>query len=108
MHGRRHDAAEQLNLLVIYRHFSGLPVGTGVRHPDFESSFAEMQITPALVEPTLDFDVDGKLVMVGRCVPAGVTMQCPNDQQLSDATDFDQTTLVSSPKCEVSRPVECH
>jgi len=77
----------RLNLAVTYRDFISFPVGTAMRHPDFET-FAGMSITPLLVKPMLD--AQGVPVMDGRCTQVGITTACPNDQQLTSQANFDQ------------------
>ena len=81
--------AAALNLAVTYRDFVSFPIGSGVRHPDFESpTFQGMDVTPNLVKAMLD--ATGKPVIDGRCTTAGVTAQCPYDQQLTGAASFGQ------------------
>ena len=77
----------QLNLAVTYRDMISFPIGTAVRHPDFEI-FAGMDVTPNLVKAAAD--ANGKPVMDGRCTQPGVTAQCPYDQQLTTAANFAQ------------------
>ena len=76
-----------LNLRVTYRDFVSVPAGTRPRHPDFEI-FEGGDVTPLLVKPQLG--ADGKPVIDGRCTVAGVTANCPYDQQLTGKANFDQ------------------
>jgi len=80
-------APPSLNLLVTYRDFVSIPTAAGTRHPDFEI-FAGMAPTPLLVKAALD--ATGKPVMEGRCTQAGVTAQCPYDQQLTSQASFSE------------------
>jgi len=77
----------RLDLAVTYRDFLAIPLGTGMRHPDFEA-FSGEDVTPDLVRPTLD--VEGKPALDGRCAQGSVTAQCPYGQQLTTAENFNQ------------------
>jgi fibro-slime domain-containing protein len=78
----------QLNLAVTYRDVISFPLGTAVRHPDFEI-FAGEDVTPNLVKAALD--AAGKPVIDGRCTQGNVTAaQCPYGQQLTTAANFGQ------------------
>ena len=78
-----------LNLAATFRDFLSFPVAPAVRHPDFETAFAGSAVTPNLVKAMLD--ATGKPVMDGRCGQGTVTAaQCPYDQQLTTAANFDQ------------------
>lgn len=77
-----------LNLAVTFRDFISFPLGSAVRHPDFEAAFSGMDVTPNLVQSMLD--ATGLPVMDGRCAQAGVTAQCPYGQQLTSTANFNQ------------------
>jgi fibro-slime domain-containing protein len=77
----------KLNLLVTYRDFISVPLGTATRHPDFET-FTGMGVTPNLVKPMTA--ADGKPGMDGRCTTAAVSAMCPYAQQLTGPANFDQ------------------
>ena len=77
-----------LNLAVTFRDFISFPLGSALRHPDFEAAFSGMDVTPNLVQSMLD--ATGLPVMDGRCAQAGVTAQCPYGQQLTSTANFNQ------------------
>jgi fibro-slime domain-containing protein len=84
---------DQLNLRVTYRDFISFPVGTAVRHPDFEPDLEAPTRTTGLVKANLS--ADGKPVIDGRCSelqPASFTdaALCPNGQMLTTQANFDQ------------------
>jgi fibro-slime domain-containing protein len=83
----------QLNLKVTYRDFISFPLGTAVRHPDFEPDLEAPTRTVGLVKAALA--ADGKPVIDGRCSelqPASFTdaTLCPNGQMLTSQANFDQ------------------
>ncbi|HWA71882.1 MAG TPA: DUF4215 domain-containing protein [Polyangiaceae bacterium] len=83
----------QLNLLVTYRDFNSFPIGTALRHPDFEPELEGPTRTVGLVKAALS--ADGKPVIDGRCSelqPASFTdaTLCPNGQMLTTSANFDQ------------------
>src|SRR5262252_4793788 len=78
----------QLNLAATFRDVISFPLGTAVRHPDFEI-FAGEDVTPYLVKTMLD--ANGKPVIDGRCTQGNVmAAQCPYGQQLTNAANFGQ------------------
>lgn len=76
---------DELNLEVTYRDFNSFPIGGATRHPDFESDWQGVDVTPGLVLDTLD--ADGKPEMAGRC-DAASTAGCPDGQMLTTAANF--------------------
>jgi len=83
----------QLELAVTYRDFISFPTGASTRHPDFEADWAGDDVTPGLVEATLD--AEGLPVASGICSEAEADTLadptvCPYGQMLSTAANFGQ------------------
>jgi fibro-slime domain-containing protein len=89
------NMSDVLRVPVTYRDFNSLPLGSDVRHPDFEI-FQGSDVTPGLVQDMLG--TDGKPVYGGHCDAAGapypeappMTGTCPYNQQLTTKANFDQ------------------
>ncbi len=72
---------------ITYRDFIALPVSPAVRHPDFEE-YSGSQPTVDMVESLLGSD--GKPVYTGICETGSMPGPCPEDEQSTSQTDFDQ------------------
>jgi fibro-slime domain-containing protein len=78
---------DTLEVPVAYRDFNSRSLDAGFpNHPDFESYGGAG--TPGLVEDVLG--PDGKPVYTGLCENAGVTPDCPSNQQTTSEEAFDQ------------------
>ncbi len=83
--------SRQLKLAVTYRDFISFPTGTSTRHPDFEADWEGADVTPGLVEATLDGS--GLPAASGPCSEAQPdtfidATVCPYGQMLSTAANF--------------------
>ena len=81
------ELLDVLQAPITYRDFIALPVSPAVRHPDFEQYSGE-QPTVGMVESSLGSD--GKPVYTGICEVGLMPGSCPEDEQSTSQTDFDQ------------------
>jgi fibro-slime domain-containing protein len=81
------DLPDELEVPVTFRDFISLPVGGGIRHPDFQI-FGGSDPTPGLVQPTLG--TDGKPVYTGICELGSLVGPCPWGAQTTSQLAFDQ------------------
>lgn len=82
------ELPDVLEAPITYRDFIALPVGSAVRHPDFEI-YSGDQPTVGMVESLLGSD--GKPVYTGICEAGNLTAgSCPDNEQSTSQSDFDQ------------------